>query len=529
MNSIKKIWSGSNISLIIGIAILLAYSAYYIILNSYIIDGVRYYSLFDDAMVSMRYAENIANGQGPVWNPGGDAVEGFSNPLWTYIMALVHLLPIAKAQISLVMQISVVVILGLNLYFIKKSMGLLSGNNVIITGSAVILTACYLPLNNWAIQGMEVSLIALILSAGFYITLKNLNGNKFSHLQLILPAIAIWVRMDAVLIYLVFFVFLYSFDKENRRIIFRTGILSLIISLAILFIWRNYYFGEWLPNTYYLKMTGYPLLNRLGKGFYAFAKFMLYMTPIIFALPFWLYFKTKKTFLLLPLSIMLIMILYSIYVGGDSWEWWLPANRFISSAMPLFIIMVCLTIRYIIAIFEHKGKIKKARANTIFIILIFISILAFNFNSWEYLKGELLLTKTFTEKDNSNQTRLALEAKKILKKDAEAAVAMAGVLPYFLERRCIDLLGKNDKAIARMPVFIDSSLSYLNYNPGHMKWNYSYSIGKLNPDAVLQLWNNPITAMPYLSDDYIAVELAGFNVFLRKGSEKIRWEKIGKF
>ena len=40
------------------------------------IDGRRYYGLFDDAMISMRYAWNLSHGQGLVWNPG-ERIEGF--------------------------------------------------------------------------------------------------------------------------------------------------------------------------------------------------------------------------------------------------------------------------------------------------------------------------------------------------------------------------------------------------------------------------------------------------------------------
>jgi len=55
----------------------------YIIGTSFLIDGKTYYVLFDDAMISMRYARNLANGAGLVWNPGGERVQGFSNPAVT--------------------------------------------------------------------------------------------------------------------------------------------------------------------------------------------------------------------------------------------------------------------------------------------------------------------------------------------------------------------------------------------------------------------------------------------------------------
>src|SRR5437764_13571735 len=48
----------------------------------------------DDAFISARYADNIANGYGFVWSPHGAPVEGFSNPLLVAIEALAHLLGI---------------------------------------------------------------------------------------------------------------------------------------------------------------------------------------------------------------------------------------------------------------------------------------------------------------------------------------------------------------------------------------------------------------------------------------------------
>src|SRR5579862_1742677 len=51
---------------------------------STIVEGVRYFVLRDDAMISMRYAYNLAHGQGLVWN-AGDRVEGFTNLGWTLV------------------------------------------------------------------------------------------------------------------------------------------------------------------------------------------------------------------------------------------------------------------------------------------------------------------------------------------------------------------------------------------------------------------------------------------------------------
>src|SRR5919202_1675726 len=82
------------------------YAALFIFRTSYVIDGERYFSLFDDEMISMRYARNLALGSGFVWNPGGERVEGYSNLLWVLYMALVHLLPVPPAKISALVQVT---------------------------------------------------------------------------------------------------------------------------------------------------------------------------------------------------------------------------------------------------------------------------------------------------------------------------------------------------------------------------------------------------------------------------------------
>src|SRR5215208_8002885 len=47
-------------------------------------------SIVDDAYISFRYAHNLVEGRGLVFN-GGEYVEGYTNLLWTVLMALPEL------------------------------------------------------------------------------------------------------------------------------------------------------------------------------------------------------------------------------------------------------------------------------------------------------------------------------------------------------------------------------------------------------------------------------------------------------
>ena len=93
--------------LAVALAGFVAYAGAFIYRTSFVLDGERYFSLFDDAMVSMRYARNLAEGYGLVWNPGGERVEGYTNPLWVLYMALLHLLPVADSKSSLLVWVCV--------------------------------------------------------------------------------------------------------------------------------------------------------------------------------------------------------------------------------------------------------------------------------------------------------------------------------------------------------------------------------------------------------------------------------------
>src|SRR4026207_598427 len=103
--------------------ILIAAATFYfafILGTSFAIRGERYFALVDDAMISMRYAAHLADGNGLVWNIGEKPVEGFTNLGWTLIMGLVHLFPFAASKISLSIMLLSLAILLANIVVVYK-------------------------------------------------------------------------------------------------------------------------------------------------------------------------------------------------------------------------------------------------------------------------------------------------------------------------------------------------------------------------------------------------------------------------
>src|SRR5687768_14072925 len=94
-------WPTHRWWLVVAVPVALLYSLTIWHNQSAVLDGRRVFWLQDDMMISMRYAQNLANGDGLVYNPGGERVEGYSNAGWLLVMAAVHLLPLPSTLTSL--------------------------------------------------------------------------------------------------------------------------------------------------------------------------------------------------------------------------------------------------------------------------------------------------------------------------------------------------------------------------------------------------------------------------------------------
>lgn len=523
----KKV-SNLIFALILGLYVF--YAARFIERTSFIIEGERYFVLFDDAMISMRYAKNLAGGHGLVWNPGGERVEGFTNPLWVGIMALVHLLPLPLSRMSLPVQVLGAAMLLGNLFFVRKTVQELT-DDALLPLLAVFLTAFYFSLNNWTLQGMEVGFITLLLTASLWLVLRNLNRQTFSPWPYALLGVATWVRMDALVPFLAILLYLVIFDPRHLRQHLRWGGGLFVAFLASQTIARLAYYGEPLPNTYYLKMQGYALLTRLKRGLTVYAQFIWTMNWALYVIPFLILLLKPNRGTGLLIFIFLALSAYSVYVGGDAWEHKGGANRFISSAMPAFFTAFVLSLEEIRQrlLPPNEGRTPWLAPATRLALIPFVVTSLFSFNTLlerdSFLKWSTLKRPIFVA-GNEKHTQMGLLVRELTTEEASIAVVSAGAISYFSERTSIDLLGKADKVIAQStPRPIKGISDDVEFRPGHNKWDYAYSIGELQPDLIVQLWSNPEEAEPYLRD-YLSIKVDRFPMYFKKDSPNIRWEAI---
>jgi hypothetical protein len=496
------------------------YGAVYIWQTSVVVGGERYFLLLDDAMISMRYAHNLVRGHGLVYNPGGEPVEGYTNLAWVLYMALLHLLPLAVSKLSVLIQVSGGVLLMANLYVTARLADEACDYQTPVTIGAVLLTALYLPLNTWALQGMEVSLLALVVTLSAVLLVRVRRRQTDLRWPLLLLAGSTLVRMDMVVPTLAAMAFLVWDQRDRRSEVLLWGFGLLVLFLGAQTVFRVAYYGDWLPNTYYLKMTGYPVGQRIERGAQVLVAMVGQAWVIPFLLPLaWLLYERSRVNLLL-LWLFASQCAYSVYVGGDVWEWYGGANRFVSLAMPVFMI----SISY--ALWRFLGRTGGRRRRLWFGVAMAVLVLAFN------SRGDLsgisrvgLLEPPLHRVDNENMVRRAQLIERLTEPKASIAVTWAGIVPYLTDRPVVDLLGKNDRVIARGPAARDMRTGQLaEFLPGHTKWDYSYSLGKLKPDVVVQGWPAAGSGEPWLSSEYHRVPVERFLLHFRRNSPHVKWE-----
>jgi arabinofuranosyltransferase len=335
------------------------------------IDGRRYFCLFDDAMISMRYAWNFSHGFGLVWN-SGEYVEGYTNPLMTLLMALATLV-FNKVDAVLAIQILGIIFVLVNAYLtVSIAKHLVSGPEgyrLLFLALAFTCALSYYPLLYWSLMGMETGLLAVLMSLSILSALKYVKDRRPAQAVLLSISLgmAFLTRMDTVVLAVP--IFIYAFyarfrtDRSTRSLSFlfaMGGLYALFVIGQELFRWS--YYGEWLPNTYTLKISGIALSTRIDNGMNFIAPFLteLYIPLIIVGAAILFAFGKEK---LLLVSVFATLVTYQVWAGGDNWNYW----RMLSPAVPLLLVVGTHEIlRAIQTVFATEGFQRYLLRNPIF-------------------------------------------------------------------------------------------------------------------------------------------------------------------
>jgi len=482
----------SDVAFAVVLAAYVLYLCAVIWSSSTVVDGQRFFALGDDAMISMRYARNLVEGRGLVWNAGERPVEGYTNPLWVLVMAGAHAL-VPSSKTSAAVEVLSALLLAANLFVVRRLARELGAGSVAAVGAAA-LTATYYPLNIWSMQGSELALLVPVIGIGIALGIRRVEDQRFSGLPYWIVGAGMLVRPDFAVVYLGLVAVLAAFDRERRSEHVKYGLGVFVAFAAAQTAFRLAYYGEWLPNTYYLKMTGYPVLWRMAWGIRGLAGFLWHWQWLV--LPFALLglWRQPRSGAIVA-SVVAAQFAYVAYIG--------PAdNRFTSLVMPLVFALAAVGVDALLA------------SRTAWVCATLLAVAA------STLTPEALWLRRFPMSILDRDKAIA----DLTTPRARVAVAAAGTL-YFLDRPGVDVLGKNDYTLARALVHPSFRSFGAGYVSGHMKWDYAYSIGTLAPDVVAELWRYPDEAAPFLTA-YEPLRIGDHTIYLRRGSAQIRWDRL---
>ncbi len=407
----------------------------------------------DDAHISYRYAANLADGHGLVYNPG-EAVEGYSNLLFVLILSTVLRFAPAEHAYAYSSGLNLLLALAALLVF-HRIVSRWAGSDA---ASPAIWVFALLPsLWSWTASGMETSLVLLLL---FYLweRVELCTENPDRHYPSLYWTIAavVLARADGFVYASIAVAFL---ALSGRWDVCRRAAVALTATMAGLTLWRYGYYGDLLPNTYHAKVSG-PVLSRLRSAVsqmvdmawrQGLALHLLILTGAAVS-----DLRAMPSRLAAGLPICRFPVLFAaglgsywLYIGGDH-----LIERFL-------LIVVGMSIAIVTSRLTAASTPVRATALALIVLIQFVPLLTDSRFRYSRDKYDCWIT-------------LGKELRRTHAGDV-LAIDAAGKVPFFSGLRTLDMLGLNDRTIGRLPA--------VHHSAGHNKYDPQYVLST-QPDLV---------------------------------------------
>lgn len=455
---------------------LFVFSLYFAFMNKF---------MQDDAFITFRYSENWYNGLGPVFNQG-EKVEGYTNFLWMFIIAI--FLNFINDPIILSHFLGILFFLITLISYYKISLSFLS--NTYLSLLFVFLLGTNYSLSSYATGGLETSLASALLALTLFlfnkIELYKIH-NIYLFLISIILSLLILTRLDFGLVVVITYVYIsyriFFIEMKDRYLRFFILSTPLTIIVCLYLFWKYFYYGNILPNTFNAKLNGGSEYNILSGIDFLLTFISTYWLgfPLLLILIMALFKKVVlNTQLEKIMAILLLLVtFYVVSIGGDFMEF-----RFFVPYIPiLFLILI----------------------KNIYVSIGFLGIFSLGFSlffsSIDYRfkdKKKLILNLSFSgiESISNLQKHLTdpLENWILIGKEfgkafkgtkIKISVGPAGAIPYYSKLYSLDMLGLNDENVSD-PKHFDT---FPAFKSGHKKSSKLSYLQKKNIQIVV---SNPI-------------------------------------
>ena len=440
----------------------------------------------DDAYISMRYARNLVDGRGLVFNPG-ERVEGYTNFAWTLLLALFHQLALPVEKAAAVMGTAFGIASLLVAARLAKSLEGRWGPASMCTAALVAGCSAFAL---WCTAGLETGMFTFLVTAGFERALAPKVSDRGRALAPLLFVAAALTRPEGVLFFVIWMcIRLFDWRMESRaatssassapvpssasigwippRSLVRDALLF-IGPMAIYAAWKLWYFGDLFPNTYYAK-AGFTS-EYIQRGIAYTKEFFLAYGALGIAPALAVYAVLRAGARSIEARLLFVWLAYALYViwiGGDV----LYTHRFWLPTLPIGCVLVARGLVH--AADRARLPLPKSAALALVIALLIGSGIAVN---WKSIQTRRALEENFVL--NMQQTGQWL--KNHFAPGSKIAITTIGAISYFSDLNVIDLLGLTDYEIAHHPKplpGLTDSWREINYN--------AESIITRRPDAIL--------------------------------------------
>ena len=419
----------------------------------------RYYAgwVDDDAFITFRYARNLAEGHGLVFNVG-ERVEGYTNFLWTVILAALYKLgadlPSAARALGAVCSVSTA---GVVLAFARTRAWSVPENVPRAVAPVLAVTAAAILCVSdswaaWAAGGLENTLSALLVTAAFLAYVRAQESGSEVERQRALLTAAVTLAL-AILNHPAnaLFVAPILLDRIVRRRAHDgapagVAVLVFVTIVGVWTAWRLWYYGDILPNTFHAKVGFTRFVLQRGVSYFGE---VLRALPLAYAAVLGLGILSLRRPGLrrsigLPGSAVALHTAYVVGIGGEQF----PALRSVVVVLPLLALLMQSACNELCRSWMRGGKHAGMA-----IVVATVAFVGAGHAVILYVSPRIrVLDRALDEGRTALSTAAAMRLKELLPRETLFAHSGAGLIAFYTNFPWIDTLGLTDRHIARTQV-----------------------------------------------------------------------------
>ena len=393
---------------------------------------------YDDAFISLRYAQRLLEGHGLSWTEG-PPVEGYSNLLWILGCALLGALGVDLVDTPVVLGIgsALATVAALVYAFPPRSW---TGSLPALAGGMFIALSG--PIGLWAVSGLEGCMVGALLAWSVVLLRPLAEGSAEGWKDIVAPGIPLALlcltRPDGPLVVVAVCAFLLIRARSRDAVLqaIAVGVLPGAVTLAQL-AFRLAYYGDWLPNTARAKVAFTAARVEDGLHCVAAAGGSSYALWVPASLALFVAFReeTRRPRILMELALLGVWIVYAASITCQAYGY--------RMLIICYVLLAFLAAEVVDWAMERGGATKAAAW-----IAALALLLAFgraqqedkNIAMAHWRKPPVSVMASTI----GNTLRDAFASQNPL-----VAVDAAGAIPFYSGLRSIDMLGLNDAHIAR--------------------------------------------------------------------------------